>query len=88
MLDQTTDLKSLLSRPDLVCEQAFVAGEWTAAKDGQTFDVINPARGDVIATVPDLSRVVCRSDCFGRRRATRVGKPSGEEPCASFAQMV
>ena len=56
MLDQTTDLKSMLSRPDLVCEQAYVAGEWVNAKDGKTFDVVNPARGDVIAKVADLSR--------------------------------
>ena len=56
MLDQTTDLKSMLSRPDLVCEQAYVAGEWVDAKDGKTFDVTNPARGDVIAKVADLSR--------------------------------
>lgn len=56
MLDQTTDLKSMLSRPDLVCEQAYVAGEWVDANDGKTFDVVNPARGDVIAKVADLSR--------------------------------
>ncbi|MDP5085077.1 MAG: NAD-dependent succinate-semialdehyde dehydrogenase [Yoonia sp.] len=56
MLDETTNLKSLLSRPDLVCEDAFVAGEWVQAASGKTFDVTNPARGDVIAKVPDLSR--------------------------------
>ena len=56
MLDQSTDLRSLLSRPDLLCEKAFVGGVWTDAKDGKTFDVVNPARGDVIATVADLSR--------------------------------
>lgn len=56
MLDDRTDIKSLLKRPDLVCDLAFVAGDWVAAKDGKTFDVTNPARGDVIASVPDLSR--------------------------------
>ena len=56
MLDTTTDLKSMLSNPDLICTQAFVAGKWTDAKDGKTFDVTNPARGDVIAQVADLSR--------------------------------
>ncbi len=54
MLDHTTNLKSLLQRPDLVCETTYVAGEWISAD--QTFDVTNPARGDVIATVPDLGR--------------------------------
>jgi succinate-semialdehyde dehydrogenase/glutarate-semialdehyde dehydrogenase len=56
MLDQTTDLKSLLSRPDLICTQAFLGGVWSDAKSGKTFDVTNPARGDVIAQVADLSR--------------------------------
>jgi succinate-semialdehyde dehydrogenase/glutarate-semialdehyde dehydrogenase len=56
MLDDTTNIKSLLRNPDLVCDKAFVAGEWVAAGSGKTFDVSNPARGDVIASVPDLSR--------------------------------
>ncbi len=56
MLDQATDLKSQLSRPDLVCDKAFVGGAWVDAASGKTFDVTNPARGDVIAKVPDLSR--------------------------------
>ena len=56
MLDDTTNLKSMLNRPDLVCEDAFVGGEWQAATSGKTFDVTNPARGDVIAKVADLDR--------------------------------
>lgn len=56
MLDETTNLKSMLSRPDLVCEDAFLAGKWVPAASGKTFAVTNPARGDVIANVPDLSR--------------------------------
>lgn len=54
MLDDTTNLKSMLQRPELVCETAYVGGAWISAD--QTFDVINPARGDVIARVPDLGR--------------------------------
>ena len=56
MLDSTTNLKSMLTRPDLLCEDAFVSGKWVQAKDGKTFEVKNPARGDVIANVADLSR--------------------------------
>lgn len=56
MLDTATNLKSLLKDPTLLCTQAFVAGEWIDADDGKTFAVTNPARGDVICTVPDLSR--------------------------------
>ena len=56
MLDQSTDLTSLLNDPDLLATKAFVAGEWADADDGATFEVRNPARGDVIATVADLGR--------------------------------
>ncbi|TNC74916.1 NAD-dependent succinate-semialdehyde dehydrogenase [Rubellimicrobium roseum] len=56
MLDHTTDLTSMLSRPDLLCQRAFVGGQWVEAGDGKTFEVRNPARGDVIARIPDLSR--------------------------------
>ena len=51
----TTDLKSLLKDPSLLAEQAYMAGEWTDGDEG-TFEVTNPARGDVIANVADLSR--------------------------------
>jgi succinate-semialdehyde dehydrogenase / glutarate-semialdehyde dehydrogenase len=56
MLDSVTDLRSLLKDPSLLASQAFVAGEWVDADDGTTFGVTNPARGDVICTVPDMSR--------------------------------
>ena len=56
MLDESTNLKSMLTRPDLVCEAAFVSGEWVPAANRASFEVTNPARGDVIAVVPDLSR--------------------------------
>jgi len=56
MLNSITDLPSLLTRPDLIRTDAFVNGKWVQAKDGKTFDVINPARGDVIAQIADLSR--------------------------------
>ncbi len=53
MLD-TTDLKSMLKDPDLLRDRCYVAGDWMGADDGGTFDVSNPARGDVICAVPDL----------------------------------
>jgi succinate-semialdehyde dehydrogenase/glutarate-semialdehyde dehydrogenase len=56
MLDTAADLGSMLRDPTLLCTKAFVAGEWVDADDGKTFSVTNPARGDVICTVPDLSR--------------------------------
>ena len=56
MLDKTTNLKSILSDPSLLQTQAFINNEWVDAENGTTFEVINPARNDVIASVADLSR--------------------------------
>jgi len=55
MLDTVTNLKSLLKDPGLLAERAYAGGEWIVGDNG-TFDVINPARGDVIAEMADLSR--------------------------------
>jgi succinate-semialdehyde dehydrogenase / glutarate-semialdehyde dehydrogenase len=55
MLDSKTDLRSLLKDPSLLVEAAYLAGDWVEGDEG-TFDVLNPARGDVIARVADLSR--------------------------------
>src|SRR6056297_2739130 len=51
----TTDLKSMLNDPALLAEKAYVGGQWVDGDNG-TFEVTNPARGDVIAHVADLSR--------------------------------
>ena len=50
-----TDLKSLLKDPSLLAEQSYSNGEWIDGAHG-TFEVTNPARGDVIANVADMSR--------------------------------
>ena len=56
MLDTTTDLKGMLRDPELLVTKAYLAGEWVEADSGARFDVTNPARGDVIASVPDMGR--------------------------------
>ena len=55
-MTKPTDLKSLLRDPSLLETRAFVGGEWVDADDGATFEVTNPARGDVIAHVANLGR--------------------------------
>ncbi|MBD3664869.1 NAD-dependent succinate-semialdehyde dehydrogenase [Sulfitobacter aestuariivivens] len=55
MTDAKTDLKSLLKDPTLLETRAYIDGAWVDGDDG-TFDVLNPARGDVIAKVANLSR--------------------------------
>ena len=79
MLDAATDLRSLLKDPTLLTEKAYIAGEWIAAPDGKTFPVTNPARGDVIARVADLTRVeaaraIEAADIARHEWAARTGK--------------
>ncbi len=76
MLDTTTNLKSLLNDPTLLCEKAYVAGTWVEGKDGATFPVTNPARGDVIANVADLSRAQVAEAIAKPKRRKRIG-PNG-----------
>ena len=79
MLDDITDLPSLLKDPTLLSSRALVAGEWQDADDGATFAVTNPARGDVICRVPDMSRVetaraIAAAAVAQKEWAARTGK--------------
>ena len=79
MLDSVTDLRAMLKDPGLLPGKAYVAGDWVDAADGATFDVLNPARGDVIATLPDLTRAdaaraIAKADIVRREWAARTGK--------------
>ncbi|WP_456389418.1 NAD-dependent succinate-semialdehyde dehydrogenase [Profundibacter sp.] len=56
MLDAKTNLSSLLNDPGLLATKGYVDGEWIDASDGASFDVSNPARGDVLCAVADLTR--------------------------------
>ncbi|MCA0270746.1 MAG: NAD-dependent succinate-semialdehyde dehydrogenase [Proteobacteria bacterium] len=79
MLDSVTDLRSLLKDPSLLVTRAYVAGQWVAADDGSTFEVTNPARGDVICELPNLSRAetaraIEAADKTRHEWAARTGK--------------
>ncbi len=79
MLDSPTDLSTMLKDPSLLSEKAYIAGEWVVAEDGKTFPVRNPARGDIIANVPDLNRAdaaraIAAADVARREWAARTGK--------------
>ena len=37
-------------------QQAYIDGAWVDAESGMTFDVINPANGEVLGTVPEMGR--------------------------------
>ena len=79
MLDTRTDLRAMLKDPSLLETRAFVAGEWVSADDGRTFEVRNPARGDVIAEVADLTRAetaraIAAAELAQKEWAARTGK--------------
>ena len=79
MLDSVTDLASLLKDPSLLATRAYVAGQWIDADDGSTFAVTNPARGDVIAHVPNLgraetARAIAAAHVAQKEWAARTGK--------------
>ena len=79
MLDSVTDLAALLKDPTLLATKAFIGGEWVDAEDGATFDVTNPARGDVIAKVAsasraDTARAIDAAYLAQKEWATRTGK--------------
>jgi succinate-semialdehyde dehydrogenase/glutarate-semialdehyde dehydrogenase len=48
-------LTEMLSDPGLLATQAYIAGQWVDGEDGQ-FEVTNPATGEVIAMVANVSR--------------------------------
>jgi succinate-semialdehyde dehydrogenase/glutarate-semialdehyde dehydrogenase len=44
-----------ITNKSLVKDKAYVDGAWIEADDGATFDVVNPATGEKLATLPDLN---------------------------------
>lgn len=80
MLDKT-NIKNLLNDPTLLASQAYVNGKWIDAPDGKTFDVTNPARGDVITSVPDLDENATREAIEAAEKAFPIwaAKPAKEK---------
>ncbi|MBV7395143.1 NAD-dependent succinate-semialdehyde dehydrogenase [Mameliella sediminis] len=77
MRADATDLKDLLNDPSLLEPRAYVNGTWIAGD--ATFDVTNPARGDVIAQVTDLDRAqvagaIDAAHAAQKEWASRTGK--------------
>ncbi len=81
MLDATTDLSSLLKDPSLLETRAYINGAWVDGDNG-TFSVTNPARGDVVAEVADLSRAqvanaIAAAEVAQKEWAKLTGKERG-----------
>ena len=74
-----TNLKSLLKDPSLLETRAYINGEWVDGDDG-TFDVLNPARGDVVAKVANLSRAqVAQAIAHAEKAQKEWAKWTGKE---------
>ncbi|MBK5933536.1 succinate semialdehyde dehydrogenase [Rhodovulum imhoffii] len=74
-----THLQSLLKDPALLETRAYIGGTWVEADDGARFDVTNPARGDVIARVADVTRsetarAIACAETAQKDWAARTGK--------------
>ncbi len=79
MLDTPTDLIALLNDPTLLETRAYIGGDWVDGENGATFDILNPARGDVIAKVADLSRAqvagaIAQAEIAQKEWAKKTGK--------------
>ena len=82
-------LLSRLKNPSLVTDKALIAGEWIAASDsGKTFDVTNPANGDVIATLPDMNRSEAARAIDAAYKAQKAwAKRTGKERAAVLRKL-
>ncbi|WP_420568692.1 NAD-dependent succinate-semialdehyde dehydrogenase [Thalassovita sp.] len=79
MLDTKTDLRARLKDPSLLVEKSYAGGAWIDGEGGETFAVTNPARGDVIANVADLSRAqvadaIAQAEAAQKEWASWTGK--------------
>ena len=82
MPQSKTDLKAMLKDPTLLETRAYIDGKWVEGEVG-SFDVTNPARGDVIATVTDLSRAQVAGAITAAQKAQKEwAKWTGKERAA------
>ncbi|NVJ69549.1 MAG: NADP-dependent succinate-semialdehyde dehydrogenase [Alphaproteobacteria bacterium] len=58
-----------LSDSALLKDKAYIDGKWVDAADGDTFEVKNPATGDVVAVLPNLGAVETRQAIEAAERA-------------------
>jgi succinate-semialdehyde dehydrogenase / glutarate-semialdehyde dehydrogenase len=53
-------LQSQLKDPALLRHDAYIDGAWQQADDGETFEVVDPATGDTLGTVPKMGAAETR----------------------------
>jgi succinate-semialdehyde dehydrogenase/glutarate-semialdehyde dehydrogenase len=63
-----------LKDPSLFRQLAYLDGQWVGADNGQTFDVTNPATGEVIASVPQMGEAEAERAVVAAHRAFKQWK--------------
>ena len=63
-----------LQRPDLLCTQALVAGQWVHAASGITHMIHNPATGELLGSVPMLGVLEARAAIEAAEKAQKSWK--------------
>ncbi|MBO9127906.1 MULTISPECIES: NAD-dependent succinate-semialdehyde dehydrogenase [unclassified Rhizobium] len=83
------NLLAKLKDPTLVTDKALIAGKWLGSSDsGKTFDVTNPANGEVIATLPDMSRAEAALAIASADKAQKLwAKKTGKERAAILRKL-
>ncbi len=67
MLNPTAPLE--LKDPSLFRQANFIDGKWVEADSGKTFDVVNPATGEVLGKVPAMGAAETRRAIEAANRA-------------------
>ncbi|UJW74963.1 NAD-dependent succinate-semialdehyde dehydrogenase [Rhizobium sp. SL42] len=82
-------LTSKLKDPTLVTDKALVGAEWVAkASDGKTFDVTNPATGEIVATLPNLGKTEVVKAIDAAHSAQKAwAKKTGKERAAVLRKL-
>lgn len=63
-----------LKDPSLFKELAYIDGLWVAADDGTTFEVTNPATGQVIAKIPQMGSAEAERAVIAAHKAFKLWK--------------
>ncbi|GAA3066710.1 NAD-dependent succinate-semialdehyde dehydrogenase [Rhizobium viscosum] len=84
--------KTLLAKlkdPSLATDKALIAGEWhSGGETGATFDVTNPSTGEVIATLPNMTRADAARAIDAAHRAQKLwAKKTGKERAAVLRKL-
>ncbi|MFN3506802.1 MAG: NAD-dependent succinate-semialdehyde dehydrogenase [Allorhizobium sp.] len=82
-------LTDKLKDPTLATDKSLVGNDWLAAsQSGKTFEVINPANGEVIAVLPDLNKAEVALAIDAAHSAQRAwAKKTGKERAAVLRKL-